>query len=292
MTKLLVEDTSLTTVADAIRTKGGTTGALIFPDGFVSAVEGIETGTSLTPIIDGSITEVTAEMVEGLSSIRPHAFYNCDKMTSVYLPDSITTIPAYSFSGCTSLSSLTIPSGLTTINDYAFYGCTSLAYMTIPVNVTYIGSYAFKNSGIINAYSRGETQVRQETFSGCTKLKKFTATASLRTISDSAFLGCTALTSTVLPEGLTIIGISAFSGCTALTSITLPSSFRTINSKAFYGCSKLKKISIKSTSVLLYSKNAFSGCTALTTIEVPSAALSTYQSATNWSAYADLMVGV
>jgi len=36
-----VDETSLTAVADAIRTKGGTTEPLTFPDGFVSAVEGI-----------------------------------------------------------------------------------------------------------------------------------------------------------------------------------------------------------------------------------------------------------
>lgn len=44
MAKYLVEDTSLTAVADAIRTKGGTTGELEFPGGFVSAVEEIQTG--------------------------------------------------------------------------------------------------------------------------------------------------------------------------------------------------------------------------------------------------------
>ena len=74
MSKLTVEDTSLVSVANAIRTKGGTTGALTFPNGFVSAIEGIKTGTSLTPIIDGSITEVTAEMLEGCTKITDYAF--------------------------------------------------------------------------------------------------------------------------------------------------------------------------------------------------------------------------
>lgn len=46
MTKLLVEDTSLTTVADAIRTKGGTSEGLTFPDGFVSAIEMMSSGSS------------------------------------------------------------------------------------------------------------------------------------------------------------------------------------------------------------------------------------------------------
>lgn len=37
-------DANLTAVADAIRTKGGTTSKLEFPSGFVSAVEGIQAG--------------------------------------------------------------------------------------------------------------------------------------------------------------------------------------------------------------------------------------------------------
>lgn len=40
-------DADLTSVANAIRTKGGTSAALAFPAGFVSAVEAIETGGSI-----------------------------------------------------------------------------------------------------------------------------------------------------------------------------------------------------------------------------------------------------
>lgn len=39
-----VSDNSLASVADAIRSKGGTSDALVFPDGFVSAISAIQTG--------------------------------------------------------------------------------------------------------------------------------------------------------------------------------------------------------------------------------------------------------
>lgn len=39
-----VDEASLTSIADAIRAKAGTPDALTFPDGFVSAVEGIQAG--------------------------------------------------------------------------------------------------------------------------------------------------------------------------------------------------------------------------------------------------------
>ena len=44
MAEYLVQAASLTTVADAIRSKGGTSDTLIFPDGFVAAISAIQTG--------------------------------------------------------------------------------------------------------------------------------------------------------------------------------------------------------------------------------------------------------
>ena len=49
-------DTDLSSVADAIRVKGGTSGQLAFPGGFVSAVQAIPTGTTPTGTKQISIT--------------------------------------------------------------------------------------------------------------------------------------------------------------------------------------------------------------------------------------------
>ena len=46
MANYLATDTDLVAVADAIRTKGGTSGALTFPGGFVSAIEAISAGVA------------------------------------------------------------------------------------------------------------------------------------------------------------------------------------------------------------------------------------------------------
>ena len=55
MANYKVTDTELTSVANAIRTKGGTQAQLEFPTGFVTAIENIPTG--VTPTGDISITE-------------------------------------------------------------------------------------------------------------------------------------------------------------------------------------------------------------------------------------------
>ena len=48
MADYLTTDTELTSVANAIRTKGGTSAQLVYPAGFVSAIEGISTGTDVS----------------------------------------------------------------------------------------------------------------------------------------------------------------------------------------------------------------------------------------------------
>ena len=50
----LATDTDLTAVANAIRTKGGTSAQLVFPDGFVSAVQAIKTGASIQLVVTTS----------------------------------------------------------------------------------------------------------------------------------------------------------------------------------------------------------------------------------------------
>lgn len=71
--KYKVSDDDLTSVANAIRTKGGTSEGLSFPDGFVSAVQNIPTGGG-SVLITKSITEngtynASADNADGYSSV-------------------------------------------------------------------------------------------------------------------------------------------------------------------------------------------------------------------------------
>lgn len=50
MAEYLVQGASLTTVADAIREKGGTTAPLSFPDGMAEAVRSIQSGGDLSAV--------------------------------------------------------------------------------------------------------------------------------------------------------------------------------------------------------------------------------------------------
>lgn len=59
-------NSDLTSVANAIRTKGGTSAQLAFPADFVSAIEDISTGTQLSIIGSGSFTTASEGLIDSI----------------------------------------------------------------------------------------------------------------------------------------------------------------------------------------------------------------------------------
>ena len=79
-----------------------------------------------------------------VTSIGNYAFYYCDGLTSVTIPNSVTSIGGSAFSGCSGLTSVSIPNSVTSIGENAFSGCSGLTSVTIPNSVTSIGNRAFE----------------------------------------------------------------------------------------------------------------------------------------------------
>ena len=64
-------------------------------------------------------------------SIANNAFYGCNLLTSISLPDSLTSIGGGAFQDCTSLTTINFPDSLMSIEGSAFAGCRSLENVTI-----------------------------------------------------------------------------------------------------------------------------------------------------------------
>ena len=64
-----------------------------------------------------------AGRIYNVTSISYSAFYGCNKMTSLAIPNGVTYIGMYAFHACSGLTSITIPSSLNTIDEDAFAGC-------------------------------------------------------------------------------------------------------------------------------------------------------------------------
>ena len=94
--------------------------------------------------VDGSLTEVTAEMLDGITSIGNSAFYNYTSLASITIPNGVTSIGEYAFYGCSSLTSIVIPNGITYLENRVFAGCNALTSVTIPSSVTSFSEIVFQ----------------------------------------------------------------------------------------------------------------------------------------------------
>ena len=170
----------------------------------------------------------TYTIKEGTKVVCDRAFWNCESLQSLTLPDSLTSIGRSAFGYCSSLQSVVLPASLKRIGVSVFRGCKSLHSIVIPASLKRIESSAF---------------------CGCTSLQSVVLPTSLKCIGSSAFCCCTSLQSVELPASLKCIESYAFFDCNKLCSIKfLDTIFRIVKS-AFLNCISLKKIIVPKNSV-------------------------------------------
>ncbi len=201
-----LESMTLPFVGDSIKTASDT---YQYPFGYIFGtsynVGSVETKQYYFGSSTSSATDNTYYIPSSLKSVTITggnilfgAFYGCNNLTSITIPNGITSIGVNAFRRCSSLTSITIPDGVTGIGGRAFYNCNSLTSITIPDSVTSIGDAAFFN---------------------CSSLTSITIPDGVTSIDSSAFEDCSSLTSITIPNSVTSIGDYAFFNCSSLTSL-------------------------------------------------------------------------
>ena len=133
MAEYLTNTADLTAVADAIRAKGGISNPLVYPDGFVSAIQAIETGGGsgsdelVNSLIDRTISGTYVNNT--VTIIGRYGLANCTKLTSVVLP-AVSTMDGNSMIGCSALTKADF-SNLKTIRYSTFYNNKKLIALII-----------------------------------------------------------------------------------------------------------------------------------------------------------------
>ncbi len=244
-------------------------------------------------------------------SIYKYAFYYCDDITKVTIPNSVTSIASYAFLGCDSLASITIPNSITSIGIEAFKDCISLTDVTIENGVTEIGYQAFYNCDSLASITipNSVTEIGYRAFCHCPSLTSVTIGDSVTSIGDYAFFDCDSLISIIVDEGnttyksvdgnlyskdgkiliqyangkndtsfkipnsVTEIGMCAFYNCDSLTSVTIENGVTSIGTSAFNDCDSLASITIPN-SVTEIEVSAFRDCISLTSITIPNSVTS------------------
>ena len=228
-------------------------------------------------------------------SIGDSAFRNCEDLTSVVIPGSVTSIGASAFRNCKGLTGVLIPDSVTSIGNYAFSDCDGLTSVEIPDSVTSIGGSAFYNCSSITSVVIGDgvTSIGRDAFRGCSALTEMTmpkayygteeasyfgyifgyTTSSSSSIKGATYQGYSEIYSSssyvvsyyhyYIPQSLrkiTItqsIGRDAFYGCSMLTEVVIGDSVTSIGSYAFYNCSALTEIQYNATELADFSSSNY-----------------------------------
>lgn len=94
----------------------------------------------------GELTTVNfLGQVPQLNSIGRHAFYECQKLADLTLPDRLTSIGESAFYQCNALTSIRIPDNVVTIATKVFQECSGLVTVVLPKNLENIKDLAFNN---------------------------------------------------------------------------------------------------------------------------------------------------
>jgi hypothetical protein len=221
--------------------------------------------------------------LDGVVEIGDFAFYNCDSLTSIAIPASVTIIGDHAFNNCDQLATATVsdedsdPSGLTSIGERAFYNCNLLTSFDMPNALTSIGDEAFYGCSSLSsiAISDSVTTIGNRAFSSCTSLSSLTLSNSVTSIGNNAFYNCDNLLDVAIPASVKTIGDYAFSHCSGVSSVTFQDGLETIGLQAFSSDSSLTSVSIPST-VTSIGNYAFSSCSSLQTADLSSASGITY----------------
>ena len=193
-----------------------------------------------------------------VTAIGTHAFYYCNRLTGVTIPNSVTVIRGTAFFSCSGLTSIKIPSSVTYIAGQAFTYCDGLMSLTIPSSVTYIGFRAFEACSALTSITVESGNPKYDSRDHCN--------AIIETASNTLMFGCK---NTMIPNTITTIGDNAFNRCYDLTEITIPNSVTYISTNAFKACRSLASVTIPK-SVISIGSSAFVACNSLASITVES----------------------
>ena len=183
----------------------------------------------------------SVEIEYGVKSIGDYAFYDCEYISQITIPASVTAIGKLSFHS-TALPSITFPDSVTDIGEKAFHNCQSLVQVELPRCLANVGdgafSYCYKLRYVYcycgttvfgedvfywhhsNFYLFGWPDSTAKDYAAANKLTfkemsvpepKFFLPADTAAIEDSAFSGIAAR-SVVIPKNITRITGNPFAG--------------------------------------------------------------------------------
>ena len=182
-------------------------------DGVSLNYEPVSNGTALM-MVSGAVSGIT---YAGAVNIPAEVSYNGTTL-------KVTSLSGDAFTNCDQLTSVTIPATVTSVGDIPFEGCGGLTTIKVAEDNPVYDSRDNCNALIETAHNgllrgcqntvipEGIAWINNFAFNKCAKLKAIDIPSSVTSIDPCAFQDCTGLTSITLPSGLYDLGYHAFAG--------------------------------------------------------------------------------
>ena len=193
-----------------------------------------------------------------VTSIGASAFYGCDGLTYISIPDSVRRIGAGAFDNCTSLKEVRIENGYTNLelehsnhtsfsssNDNVRYYNRYGLFHDCPLERLYVGRDLRYKLGKIYGGNSGFYYYDHSPFYNNTELKVVTIGDCVSTIGESLFAKCSTLENIIISNNVTSIGNGAFFNCSSIRNITIPKNVTLIGNRTFSNCTSLKELHIE-----------------------------------------------
>ena len=193
-----------------------------------------------------------------VTRIGQNAFKDCERITSITIPECITSIGVDAFYGCW-IASVYITDVAAWCNiDFENYESSPLASeanlyingelatnVVVPDGVTKIPYCAFAYEGLETIFlPDGITSIADGSCAHCYNLKTINIPESVTSIGRRAFVECGSLVSIIIPDGVTTLEEEVFMDCESLENITMGNNITSIGGWAFCWCTNLKSITI------------------------------------------------
>ena len=201
---------------------------------------------SIQEIGDFAFSRMEIKQINIPKSLRKFgrsSFSNCHWLSTnpLVIPEGVTSIPPQCFINCQCFKELVLPSTINTIKELAFYN-TRVEKVNFPEGLEHIKAAAFYGCDLIEAILPGTLkELSDGTFSMCPKLKEIKIAEGITKIPFDFVSYCQSLEKVNIPKSVTVIEDDAFSFC-SLDSIVFPATIEYIGKGAFKDLKKLKKI--------------------------------------------------
>ncbi|MCI5578572.1 MAG: leucine-rich repeat protein [Oscillospiraceae bacterium] len=181
---------------------------------------------------EGSVTIPETVNRKRVTRIAEAGFLNCDKLTEVIVPDSVTSAGAFAFEGTPYLNNQDGP--VKYAGKVAVYCDPNAENVTVKDGTLGLADKLFNLvEGLKTAVlPQSLVNLGFMTFNDCDKLTSVNLPENLTIIGSGVFAGCSALSEVVIPDTVTNIGAYAFAD-TGITSVTIPESVTQIGKGAF-----------------------------------------------------------